>query len=427
MTQTIKPHYYQAAMLFHPARFQVAVWGRRSGKTTGAKYKTALKALSEPGSKIWYVGLTYENAKVRMWDEVNGTSGLIPKDAIAYVDNSSLYVKLKNGSQIWVKGAKTIDNVLGESLDLLVLDEFQSMNMNIWDKLRPMLSDREGEAWIIGTPRGFNHLYELFWKGSDKNPNKAKNWQSWQITTLDAIEEGTGVSLEDVLEAKNDLSPEQYAQEFLASFEAVQGRVYKPFGMEPGENVSELFRGNTKEFYSDLPLRVGMDFNVNPMTATLGVNPDWQTHFVMDELYLPNSGTPEIIKRIKEYASTRRNQTVFVYPDASGKNRSSITDSTNFTLLKEAGFHIVAGASNPRVEDRINEVNRMLLNANGDRRLIIHPNCKELIKSLHSLTYAPDGTPDKSSGFDHITDALGYIIHQEFPIKVSGGTFTRSL
>lgn len=427
MTYNIKPHAYQAAMLFHPARNQVAVWGRRSGKTTGAKYKCAIKALSEPGSKIWYVGLTFENAKARMWDEINGSTGLIPKGAIEYVNNGTLYVKLKNGSQIWLKGAQTIDNVLGESLDLLILDEFQSMSMNIWNKLSPMLADREGEAWIIGTPRGFNHLYELFFKGSVNNPNKLKNWQSWQITTLDAIEAGTGVSLEYVQEAKEDLSPDQYAQEFLASFEAVQGRVYKPFGMEAGENVQALFRGNPREFYSKLPLRVGMDFNVNPMTATLGVNPDYQHHFVMDELYLPNSNTPEMIQRIKEYASKRQNKTVFVYPDASGANRSSITTSTNFTLLQEAGFQIVSGSSNPRVEDRINEVNRMLLNANGDRRLIIHPDCKELVKSLHSLTYADDGKPDKTSGFDHITDALGYVIHQEFPIKVTGGTYTSSL
>ena len=72
----------------------------------------------------------------------------------------------------------------------------------------------------------------------------------------------------------------------------------------------------------------------------------------------------------------------------------------------------MAGKVAPPVVDRINEVNAALCNANGERRLFVHPKCRSLIKALDGLVYK-EGTsqPDKASNLDHITDALGYAIH----------------
>jgi hypothetical protein len=54
------------------------------------------------------------------------------------------------------------------------------------------------------------------------------------------------------------------------------------------------------------------------------------------------------------------------------------------------------------------------------RRLRIHPRCKSLISGLSNLTYK-EGTsqPDKKSGYDHIGDALGYLLWQEFNVLAS--------
>ena len=60
----------------------------------------------------------------------------------------------------------------------------------------------------------------------------------------------------------------------------------------------------------------------------------------------------------------------------------------------------------------------MLENSEGEHRLFIHPRCKQLVKSLEGLTYK-EGTnqPDKAAGLDHMTDALGYLVHGTFPIN----------
>ena len=70
-----------------------------------------------------------------------------------------------------------------------------------------------------------------------------------------------------------------------------------------------------------------------------------------------------------------------------------------------------------QIVDRINVVNAMFHNANGERRLFIDRKCKNLIRALEGLSFK-EGTkiPDKSLGFDHITDALGYLMMGVFPM-----------
>ena len=68
-----------------------------------------------------------------------------------------------------------------------------------------------------------------------------------------------------------------------------------------------------------------------------------------------------------------------------------------------------------RIRDKITAVNTALLDANGKRRTFIHPRCKELIKALRTLTYAPNtGLPNKNLGVDHAFDAFGYLCLQQF-------------
>jgi hypothetical protein len=64
----------------------------------------------------------------------------------------------------------------------------------------------------------------------------------------------------------------------------------------------------------------------------------------------------------------------------------------------------------------VNNFNRLLLNA--DNKIGYKVNvlkCPEYVEALERLAYDKSGTPDKSSGFDHITDAAGYFLYYEFP------------
>ncbi len=68
-----------------------------------------------------------------------------------------------------------------------------------------------------------------------------------------------------------------------------------------------------------------------------------------------------------------------------------------------------------KVLKKIENIVREEMDASGARRVKIHPRCKELIKSLRTLTYAPGtGLPNKNLGVDHAFDAFGYLVLQQF-------------
>ena len=158
-----------------------------------------------------------------------------------------------------------------------------------------------------------------------------------------------------------------------------------------------------------------MDFNVNPMTAVITQKIGDECH-VSDEIVMPNSNTFEMMEElVRRYP----NQHGMVHPDPSGAARttSAPLGETDLAIIRRSGWNVKTHIQSYPVVDRINSVNALLQNANGRPRLFIDRKCKHLIRSLESLAFK-DGThvPDKSSGFDHITDALGYLVVAVFPM-----------
>ena len=71
--------------------------------------------------------------------------------------------------------------------------------------------------------------------------------------------------------------------------------------------------------------------------------------------------------------------------------------------------------SNPFIKDRVATVNALLQNGKGERRLASHARCSRLIECLELQSYdEKTGDPDKQNGYDHMNDALGYLIYREF-------------
>jgi hypothetical protein len=69
----------------------------------------------------------------------------------------------------------------------------------------------------------------------------------------------------------------------------------------------------------------------------------------------------------------------------------------------------------------VNVVQALLLNAKGETRLWVSPECPRLIESLERQGYDDRGEPDKKSGYDHACDALGYPLHRLFAAELGYG------
>ncbi len=379
------------------SRFRVLITGRRFGKTFVAINEIA-KFASIPNKKIWYVAPSYRQAKAICWGVLK--EKMIYHKWVKSINHSDLTLTLKNNSQITLRGSDNESSLRGVGLNFLILDEFQDINKTAWyEVLRPTLSDTEGHALFCGTPRGFgNWSYDLYKMGENN-----KDWKSFQYTTL----EGEQVSEDEIEQAKQDLDLRTFQQEYEATFVNYSGMIYYNFSRD--KNIIEKYNKNTGV------LHIGLDFNVDPMSAVVCIIENDRI-FVVDEIQIYSSNTNEMCDEIK---TRYKNKQIVVYPDPSARQRkTSAGGLTDLAILKNNGFDVRCRSTAPLVRDRINAVNSKLKNVNGKNSLFIVKFCKNAIKSIERQIYK-EGThiPDKDSGYDHMNDALGYLIEYLYPLK----------
>ena len=382
-----------------PARMRVAICGRRFGKTV-LSVRDLCKSATVPNTTSWYVAPTYKQARQVVFKQLKDR--LTDLRWLVKVNETNLEFTLKNGSTIALRGADNYDSLRGVGLDFLVLDEFADIKPEAWyETLRPTLSDKGGRALFIGTPKGIgNWSYDIF-NLAHSNPDV---WSSYQFTTLD----GNRVPASEVAMAREDLDEKTFNQEYCATFETYSGVIY--FAFDRKKHVVE---------YTDpIPntIHIGGDFNVDPMSATIGVQRSDGVFHIIDYLQIFGSNTHELCEEIKRrYPS----QKVFFYPDASGRQRrSSANGMTDHIILQNAGFVVKSGSVNPAVKDRIAAVNSRLLSSAGTIGMLIDPKCKPVIEGLERQTYK-EGTqiPDKDNQYEHQNDATGYVINYLYPIR----------
>lgn len=396
-------HPGQADVFNYHSRFKVVVAGRRWGKTQLSK--TAIIAEAKRGGKlIWYVAPTYRMAKQIMWLELMDA---LPKRWIRKSNETSMTITLINGTIIELKGADNPDTLRGVGLDFLVLDEFQDMREEVWTKvLRPTLATTGGRALFIGTPKSYNHLYELWTLGQKKELRDRKIWSSWQFRTI----ESPFIPEEEIEQAKEDMDDKSFRQEFEASFETMSGRVYHQFDRN-------LHTGDY-DFNPALPIWIGQDFNIDPMsTVILQPQPNGEV-WAVGELVLFGSNTEEVVEELERRFWRKTKQTT-IYPDPAGNYRQHARGESDLDMFREKGFkRIKHRRKHPRVADRVNAVNRLLKDANGDVKLKVDKSCKNLIDSLEQTIYKPGSRDiDKSMNIEHSTDALGYPLELEYPVR----------
>ena len=386
----------QTEIFLSTARFKSVVAGRRFGKTYLSTIELINAAISGKNKNCWYIAPTYGAAKEIAWDMLIKN---IPEQYIVKTNETGLTIKLINGSVISLKGAERSAVLRGRSLDHCILDEFSEMRPEVWfEVIRPSLSDREGSALFIGTPKGRNHFYDLWAKGVDG----ADNWESFQYTTLD----GGNVSPSEIEQAKADLDERTFNQEYCAQFVTYAGLIYYNFDRATSVVKAEDDGG---------VLHIGMDFNTDPMSAVVALRKG-NSLICIDEIVIYGSNTDEMVKEIHQRYPNRQ---IIIYPDPAARQRkTSAGGRTDLSILQNAGFMTKARSAHPAVRDRINSVNSRLKSGSGERHLFFTDKCKQAIKSLERQTYK-EGTsqPNKDDGYDHMNDALGYMVEYLFPIK----------
>jgi hypothetical protein len=320
-------------------------------------------------------------------------------------------------SRIILRSVDEFERLRGTNLAWFGVDELSYCPEEAWLRLQGRLRDPLAQSlcgFAVWTPKGHDWVFRRFIKERVDGYEVilAKAFENRHI--LDKIPD-----FYDRLKSSYD--EKFFRQEVLGEYlNANSGRVYSSFNRE------EHVRNVTVQPYA--PLYWTLDFNVNPMCSVIAQK-QGEKLAVLDEIVIERATT---VDACEEFVARHPNHPadIIVYGDASGENMKT-SGATDFQMIRsffqrrgQRRVQYIVPNSNPAVRDRITLVNARLRNAEGEIGMYVSPKCKELIKDFEEVAYRSDTTLiDKNSDprRTHLSDALGYLIWQEWRPKTPIG------
>lgn len=391
--------------LQRPARFKGAKGGRSSGKSHFMAEEFVERMVRRPNARMVCIREVQRSLKFSAKSLIEAKIEEMGVSSHFSVLATEIRSKYGNGVVIF-EGMQdhTVDSIKSlEGFEVAWVEEAQSISQRSLDMLIPTIRADGSELWFSWNPHRKTDPVEVLF---------AELTEDFLLvhTTYRDNPFCPDVMRKEAARLKA-LDPDAYDHIWDgAFFLGGGGRMYTRFVDKP------FPIGNVDESVSDTgaELLVGQDFNVNPMSVVIAVRVGDECH-VIDALEIDSSDTQEVANELRTRYPGR---TIIMCPDASGRARhsSAPVGQTDFTILERAGFEVRAPLANPLVVDRINNVQEMCFDGER-RRLRVHPRAESYITAMSMQTYKKDTSqPDKKSGYDHLTDAGGYLLWQEFNV-----------
>lgn len=411
MKKVVKLLKAQKEFILSKSRHTGLVAGFGSGKTQAGVAKVVIKKLEYVGVNVAYYLPTYNLIKDIAVPRI---SEQLLELGLQYTINlSDKFFEVYNGGKpIGRIIMRTMDNpnlIIGyevgyslvDECDVLPKDKMSNVFKKILARNRSILpKDKNGEHQInttdvVGTPEGFKWFYNFFVtkKTSNKKLIRARTYDN------PFLPEGYIEGLE-----------EDYTKEELDAYlggkfvNLTSGNVYRNFNRHKNHSNRVITRNEV--------LHIGMDFNITNMSAVIHVT-DGKVLTAVEEI-TGVYDTAEMANVIRDRYTGHR---IVVYPDASGNSRKTSSSTTDHGILKKAGFKVKTDPTNPAVRDRVNAMNLSFKDNNEDRHYFVNTsNCPDYTEALEKQSYKNDA-PDKTSGYDHVTEAGGYCAYHFFKLR----------
>ena len=315
-------------------------------------------------------------------------------------------------TKILCRSFENWQRIIGINGAWILADEIDTVNPAIANKAFPKILGRLRSGNVrqfaaASTPEGFRWMWQTFasedGKGREDRRLIRMRTQDNPYLPPDFIERMQANYDPQLLKAYLD-------GEFV---NLTTGQVYDRFDRD--KHVAVQMPDISRE-----PLRIGVDFNVGNMSAVIAVRVG-KSLYVVDEVSGAHD-TDALAQKIKAHYPDHK---IYVYPDASGGNRSTNATQTDIAILESYGMSNQSPKANPPVRDRVAAVQALLENGKGEVRLKIAASCVKTIECLELQSYTEKGDPDKDAGYDHMNDALGYLVWREFnPLHAGAGRGT---
>lgn len=341
---------YEPRPQFLPFHQRTQRWGclvahRRAGKTVAA-INDLIKSGTEAQDRnalYGYIAPFRAQAKAVAWEYLKWYARPVTRK----VNESDLIVTLVTNAEIHLYGADNADALRGVGFNGLLMDEYGDFKPSVWGSvIRPTLSDKQGWAVFMGTPKGKNQFWEIF-DQAQSNP------LDWFLLRLKASESGL-LPATELAALRAQLSDDQYMQEMETSFEAaILGAFY---GVEMRE-ASEAGRITAVGYDPALSTYTAWDLGYRDDTAI------WWFQVVRGEIHLidfyavSGASIPDITKLViaKPYHYSKH----FLPHDARAKTLAS-----NRSIVEQLGDALglsnLAIVPNLSVQDGIQAARKML-------------------------------------------------------------------
>lgn len=412
-------------------------WGKSYYAATAAV--TALYELLAlprwvPNKRVYIIAPTYDQAIDIYYPILAYDMGLADSAVSASKDRGRFL--FENHSELKLLSYESIDKLRGKGPYFIVWDEISSCTKGIkprdaWEQIiQPAITSRwsprhqfryksrsRGRALLIGTPKGFNFLYDA--------SNKAESDPDWAYFNYDHTRSPLS-DPDEIAKIKADIDPISFSSEYGAQFKESGNLLFYCFDRKKHVKADlpyfKTFDDGSKE-----DVNVGIDFNVGLMCASLFAVRGGQMHY-LDEF----RGSPNTEALANALVNKFRGHKIVAFPDPTGRARktSAPIGVTDFTILRDKGITVLARDGSPPIVDSTNAVNRMLLNANEESNMFFHPRVKGVINSVEKTSWAEgnadSATIDKSEGVEHYSDSVRYPTEFLFPIKHKGSSVRKS-
>jgi hypothetical protein len=302
---------------------------------------------------------------------------------------------------IWVLSSDSPESLKGSNLGAAALEEpFMQPKAAFAQALARVRdpSAKISEIFLAGTPEALNWGYDLA-EGEDREKYDVGLVRG---STMD----NTAVNpeyAERLLSGFDKKAADAYVRGNFVNLS--KGLVY--YGFERSEHVVSAAMPSGAE------LGCGMDFNVNPMSFVVFWTKGDRIHF-MKEYELPNADTAYACDLLRDDWGYKLQE---MYPDASGGARSTKVDigRSDFTIIREKGFHVNSRSSNPSRRDRYNAVNGKFRPVKGRHTVTVSPECVKLVSYLSQYTHESMNKKDHVA-MSHLLDAATYPIAYLWPV-----------
>jgi phage terminase large subunit len=176
---------------------------------------------------VYYLFPTYAQAKKVIWDSLTNSGvrvlDFIPKEVVESMNSQEMKIRFKNGSLLQLCGSDNYDSLMGTNPSLCVFSEYALQDPRAYQYIRPILTANDGIALFISTPRGKNHLWELY-----QIALQSPDWFCYKLT----VEDTNHIPLYEIEKEKADgiMSDDLIQQEYYTSFDmGVEGSYYSKY------------------------------------------------------------------------------------------------------------------------------------------------------------------------------------------------------